>query len=248
MTGLGQRFETIIAVCSSVVPFICGIHNNAIILLTAFVSKEILWLLFFSWGSWEGIWWCRESWAEAELGLNSPDSFFVVLGAWTHQLVRPPWLLTPGNVSVCRAFGSSVIPLHLEKDDQSPQNGKPAARLSTSPQRHRTVLFEVETGKNWATQDLKDLVSIHLHRGVLIVIWMVVWSQQISSGKSRVHLNKVLPDWKFSNHWNWDEVLPLQWTGRAWSAHKIFCLATMCLTRKEQKALFGGAGDWDTLD
>lgn len=42
MTGLGQRFETIIAVCSSVVPFICGIHNKAIILLTAVVGKEIL--------------------------------------------------------------------------------------------------------------------------------------------------------------------------------------------------------------
>lgn len=32
MTGPGQGFETIIAVCSSVVPFICGIHNNAVIL------------------------------------------------------------------------------------------------------------------------------------------------------------------------------------------------------------------------
>lgn len=100
MTGLGQRFETIIAVCSSVVPFICGIHNNAIILRTAFVGKEILWLLFFSWGSWEGIWWCRESWAEAGLGLSSSDSFFVVLRARTHQLVRLPWLLAPRNLSV----------------------------------------------------------------------------------------------------------------------------------------------------
>lgn len=40
MTGLGQRFETIITVRSSVVPFICGIRNNAIILLTADVGKK----------------------------------------------------------------------------------------------------------------------------------------------------------------------------------------------------------------
>lgn len=46
----------------------------------------------------------QRSRAEAELGLSSSDSFFVVLRAWTHQLVRPPWLLTPRNVSACRAL------------------------------------------------------------------------------------------------------------------------------------------------
>lgn len=130
MTGPGQRFETIIAVCSSVVPFICGSHNNAIILLTAFVGKEILWALFFSWGNWEGICWCRESWAEPELGLSSSDSYFVVLRARTHQLVRSPWLF-----SACRTFVSSVFTLHLEEGKQSPQTGNPEARMSTSPQK-----------------------------------------------------------------------------------------------------------------
>lgn len=101
MTGLGQRFETIIAVCSSVVPFICRIHNNAIILLTAFVSKEILWALFFSWGSWEGIWWCRESWAEPELGLSSSDSYFAHTSWWGH----PGYSVPVGPLSLqCSLF------------------------------------------------------------------------------------------------------------------------------------------------
>lgn len=141
MTGLGQRFETIIAVCSSVLPFICGIHNNAIILLTAFVGKKILWALFFSWGSWEGIWWCRESWAEPELGLSSSDSHFVILRAWTRQFMRPPWLL-----SAYRTFASSVFALHLEKGEQSPQTGNPQARISTSPKRHRTMVTDGKAG------------------------------------------------------------------------------------------------------
>lgn len=214
MTGLGQRFETIIAVCSSVVPFICGIHNNAIILLTAFVGKEILWLLFFSWGSWEGIWWCRESWAEAELGLSSSDSFFVVLKAWTHQLVRLPWLLTPRNVSACRAFGSSVLPLHLEKGEQSPQTEEPGCLQAPKG----TALCCLKGRQERIEQ------PIHQQRGVLIVIWKVVCSQPISSGGSRIDLNKVLSDWKFSNQWRRDEVRPLQWAGRARRAPKIFCL------------------------
>lgn len=139
MTGLGQRFETIIAVWSSAVSFICGIHNNAIILLTAFVGKEISWALFFSWGSWERIWWCRKSWPEPDLGLNSSDSYFVVLRAWTHQLVRPCWLL-----SAYKTFISSVFTLHLEKGEQSPQTGSPGARLSTSPKRHSTLMGRQE--------------------------------------------------------------------------------------------------------
>lgn len=151
------------------------------------------------------------------------------------------------SVSGCRAFGSSVFTLHLEKGEQSPQTGKPGARMSTSPKRHSTVLFEGKTGKNWATQDLKDLVSVYLQRGVFIMVWTVVWRQPISSGGSRGDLNKVLPDWKFSNQWSRDEGLPLQWTGRAWRAHKIFCLTMVCLTRRNQEALLGGAGDWDTV-
>lgn len=151
MTGLGQRFETIITVCSSVLPFICGIHNNAIILLTAYVGKSNIMSSVFQLGK------LRENMMMQRIVSRARtwmQLFWLIFCSSVSQATQTGEATLATHcwegVSVYRTFDFSVFTLHPERGMQRLWTENPWASTSTSPKKHSTMITDQRTGRNWA--------------------------------------------------------------------------------------------------